>query len=153
MIIRSPALKLRLSSRSGCSWVTIASTPISETPTPKSCRRLMRSPNSRKLAATMKAGATEPTTPMLMAVVYCRATYCIVPKAAPPMSARKVSAPILALSLPQSAISRCGPTNPRISATTSQRTTDKLAGGTSPAIARAMMWFPDQQAAAVGNRM
>ena len=56
-----------------------------------------------KLAATMKAGATEPTTPMLRAVVYCRATNCRVPKAAPPVSDRNTMTPALALSFGRSA--------------------------------------------------
>ena len=47
----------------------MARTPDSDTSTPASCKGPSRSRHKSQLAATMKAGATEPTTPMLSAVV------------------------------------------------------------------------------------
>ena len=82
----------------------------------------------------MKAGDTEPTTPMLSAVVYCSATNCKVPNAAPPMSARKVSTPTFASSLAQSA-RICGHAKMLTARnTTTQRASETLAGGACPAI-------------------
>ena len=115
----------------------MASTPVSEMATPVSCVKPMRSPNRMKLAATMKAGATEPTTPMLIAVVYCSATNCRVPKAPPPVSDRKIMTPAFCLSFGQSR--RIWPNANRltITNTTIQRTTARPPGGTCPAMARA----------------
>src|SRR5262249_23570130 len=53
MINRSPKLKLNPNSREVLSCETMASTPMSETDTPNSCRPPSRSPNSSQLAATM----------------------------------------------------------------------------------------------------
>ena len=106
----------------------MASTPDSDTSTPSSCSGARRSRNSSQLAATMKAGATEPTTPMLSAVVKCRATNWSVPKAPPPVMANRIIRPGLLLSLGQSA-RRCGRANgSTTSATTIQRTTAMLGG-------------------------
>ena len=100
----------------------------------------------------MKAGDTEPTTPMLRAVVYCRATNCRVPKAAPPMSDRNTITPALALSFGRSA-RICGQAMTLTTRNTStQRSNETVAGGACPAIARATTWLPAQQAAASGNR-
>ncbi len=110
MMMRSPPLKLRLARRATSSRLTMASTPDNEIMTPSSCSQLRRSRNSSQLAATMKAGATEPTTPMLSAVVKCSATNCSVPKAPPPTAASSSMRPALRLSLGQSA-ARCGSAN------------------------------------------
>ena len=120
--------------------------------TPVSCVKPMRSPNRMKLAATMKAGATEPTTPMLIAVVYCSATNCRVPNAPPPVSDRKSMMPNFCLSFGQSR--RMCPNANRLTSTntTVQRTMARPPGGTCPAMARATTWFPAQHAAAVGSR-
>src|SRR5712691_9879296 len=100
----------------------------------------------------MNAGDTEPTTPMLRAVVYCRATNCRVPKAAPPTSDRNTITLALALSLGRSA-RICGQATALTSRNTStQRTNDTVHGGACPAIARATTWLPAQQADATGNR-
>ena len=105
-----------------------------------------------KLAATMKAGATEPTTPMLSAVVKCRDTNCRVPKAPPPVTANKTIRPGLRLISAQSA-RRCTSANgSTASATMIQRATARLAGGTCPPAARANTWLPAQDAAASGSR-
>ena len=99
----------------------------------------------------MKAGDTEPTTPMFSAVVYCSATNCSVPNAVPPTSARNVSTPALASSLDQSA-RICGQAKMLTTRnTTIHRASDTLAGGACPAIIRATTWLPAQQAHASGS--
>ena len=85
----------------------------------------------------MNAGDTEPTTPMLRAVVYCKATNCSVPKAAPPVSDRNTITPALALSLGRSALIHGKPMTPTTRNTSTQRRNDTVAGGACPAIARA----------------
>ncbi len=100
----------------------------------------------------MNAGDTEPTTPMLRAVVYCKATNCRVPKAAPPVSDRNTITPALALSLGRSALIHGRPMTLTTRNTSTQRRNDTVAGGACPAIARADTWFPAQQADASGNR-